>query len=74
MIIPQAMRVIIPPTDQRISEPHQELVAGRRHRAIPSWSSIFTGTALNQTGRAIEIIGMTMAGLSDPLAAHLGRS
>ena len=32
VVVPQAMRVIIPPACQPVFEPHQELVSGHRHR------------------------------------------
>jgi len=58
--IPQAMRVIIPPT---ISQYLNLIKNSSLATAIsyPDLVSDFAGIALNQTGQAIVIIGMTMA-------------
>lgn len=59
VIIPQAMRVIIPPTTSEYLSLIKNSSLGAAI-AFPELVSVFTGTALNQSGRAIEIIGMTM--------------
>ncbi len=59
VIIPQAMRVIIPPTTSEYLSLIKNSSLGAAI-AFPELVSIFTGTALNQSGRAIEIIAMTM--------------
>jgi general L-amino acid transport system permease protein len=43
-----------PAAHQPISQPHQELLARRRHRLPRTGVDLFTGTTLNQAGRAIE--------------------
>ncbi|MCB1517078.1 MAG: amino acid ABC transporter permease [Hyphomicrobiaceae bacterium] len=59
VIVPQAMRVIIPPlTSQYLNLTKNSSLAVAI--AYPDLVSTFTGTALNQTGRAVEIILMTM--------------
>ena len=60
VIIPQAMRVIIPPTTSEYLSLAKNSSLGAAI-AFPDLVSIFSGTALNQAGRAIEIVGMTMA-------------
>ncbi len=60
VIIPQAMRIIIPPlTSQYLNLTKNSSLATAI--GYPDLVSIFAGTALNQTGQAIEIISMTMA-------------
>ncbi|MCE2518081.1 MAG: ABC transporter permease subunit, partial [Alphaproteobacteria bacterium] len=60
VIIPQAMRIIIPPlTSQYLNLTKNSSLAVAI--AYPELVSIFAGTALNQSGREIEIIFMTMA-------------
>lgn len=60
VIIPQAMRVITPPlTNQYLNLTKNSSLATAI--AYPDLVSVFAGTALNQTGQALEIIGMTMA-------------
>ena len=59
IIIPQAMRVIIPPlTSQFLNLTKNSSLAVAV--AYPEVVSVFAGTALNQSGREIEIILMTM--------------
>ena len=59
VVIPQAMRVIIPPlTSQYLNLTKNSSLAVAI--AYPDLVSVFAGTALNQTGRAIEIILITM--------------
>lgn len=59
IVIPQAMRVILPPlTSQYLNiAKNSSLAVGIGY---PDLVSVFAGTALNQTGHAIEIIGITM--------------
>ncbi len=58
-IIPQAMRVIIPPlTSQYLNLTKNSSLAVAI--AYPDLTSVFAGTALNQTGQAVEILLMTM--------------
>jgi general L-amino acid transport system permease protein len=59
VIIPQAMRVIIPPTTSEYLSLTKNSSLGAAI-AYPELVSIFAGTGLNQSGRSIEIIGMTM--------------
>jgi general L-amino acid transport system permease protein len=60
VIVPQAMRVIIPPlTNQYLNlTKNSSLAVGIGY---PDLVAVFAGTTLNQTGQAIEIIGITMA-------------
>ncbi|MDA4848203.1 amino acid ABC transporter permease [Hoeflea poritis] len=59
VIIPQAMRVIIPPlTSQYLNLTKNSSLAVAI--AYPDLVSVFAGTALNQTGQAVEILGVTM--------------
>ncbi|SEJ17588.1 amino acid ABC transporter permease [Pseudomonas sp. NFR16] len=60
VIIPQAMRVIIPPlTSQYLNlAKNSSLAAGIGY---PEMVSLFAGTVLNQTGQAIEVIAITMS-------------
>lgn len=58
-IIPQAMRVIIPPlTSQYLNLTKNSSLAVAI--AYPDLTAVFAGTALNQTGQAVEILLMTM--------------
>ena len=60
VIIPQAMRVIIPPlTSQYLNLVKNSSLATAI--GYPDIVSVFMGTTLNQTGQAVEIIAMTMA-------------
>lgn len=60
VVIPQAMRVIIPPlTSQYLNLTKNSSLATAI--GYPDLVSVFMGTTLNQTGQAIEIIFMTMA-------------
>ena len=60
VIIPQAMRVIIPPlTSQYLNLTKNSSLAAAI--AYPDLVSVFAGTALNQTGQAVEIIFITMS-------------
>ncbi|MBL4891595.1 MAG: amino acid ABC transporter permease [Rhizobiaceae bacterium] len=59
VVIPQAMRVIIPPlTSQYLNLTKNSSLAVAI--AYPDLMAIFGGTALNQTGQAVEILLMTM--------------
>lgn len=60
IIIPQALRIIIPPlTSQYLNLTKNSSLA--MAIGYPDLVSVFAGTTLNQTGQAIEIIAMTMA-------------
>ncbi len=60
VVIPQAMRVIIPPlTNQYLNLTKNSSLAAAI--AYPDLVSVFAGTVLNQTGQAIEVIAITMA-------------
>ncbi|MUK29704.1 ABC transporter permease subunit [Aliivibrio fischeri] len=60
VVIPQAMRIIIPPlTSQYLNLTKNSSLA--MAIGYPDLVSVFAGTTLNQTGQAIEIITMTMA-------------
>ncbi|MBT7266465.1 MAG: amino acid ABC transporter permease, partial [Rhodospirillaceae bacterium] len=60
VIIPQAMRVIIPPlTSQYLNLTKNSSLATAI--GYPDLVSVFMGTTLNQTGQAVEIVAMTMA-------------
>ena len=60
IIIPQALRVIIPPlTSQYLNLTKNSSLATAI--AYPDLVSVFAGTVLNQTGQAVEIIAITMA-------------
>ena len=59
IVIPQAMRVILPPlTSQYLNVTKNSSLAVAI--GYPDLVSVFAGTALNQTGQAIEIVGITM--------------
>jgi len=59
VIMPQALRIIIPPTTNPIFKfnKNSSLAAAI---AYPDLVLVFAGTALMQTGRAIEIVSITM--------------
>ncbi|SHF19466.1 amino acid ABC transporter permease [Vibrio gazogenes] len=60
VIIPQAMRIIIPPlTSQYLNLTKNSSLAVAI--GYPDLINVFAGTTLNQTGQAIEVISMTMA-------------
>ncbi len=60
VIIPQALRVIIPPlTSQYLNLTKNSSLAAAI--AYPDLVLVFAGTTLMQTGQAVEIIAMTMA-------------
>jgi general L-amino acid transport system permease protein len=59
VIIPQAMRVIIPPlTSNYLNLTKNSSLAV--FVGYPDLVNIFTGTVLNQTGQAIEVVAITM--------------
>ncbi len=60
IVVPQAMRVIIPPlTNQYLNLTKNSSLAVAI--GYPDLVQIFTGTVLNQTGQAVEVIAITMA-------------
>ena len=60
VIMPQALRIIIPPTtNQYLNLTKNSSLAAAI--AYPDLVLVFAGTAMMQTGRAIEIVGITMA-------------
>ena len=60
VVIPQALRVIIPPlTSQYLNLTKNSSLAVAI--AYPDLVHVFAGTALMQTGQAVEILAMTMA-------------
>jgi general L-amino acid transport system permease protein len=60
VVIPQAMRVIIPPlTSQYLNLTKNSSLAVAI--GYPDLVQIFTGTVLNQTGQAVEVVVVTMA-------------
>jgi general L-amino acid transport system permease protein len=59
VIVPQAARIIIPPlTSQYLNLTKNSSLAVAI--GYPDFVSVFTGTVLNQTGQAVEVILMTM--------------
>ena len=60
VIIPQAMRVIVPPLTSQYLNLTKNSSLGAAI-GYPELVNVYAGTSLNQTGRAIEIIAMTMA-------------
>ncbi|WP_166295298.1 amino acid ABC transporter permease [Bradyrhizobium sp. 2S1] len=59
IVVPQAMRVIVPPlTSQYLNLTKNSSLAVAI--GYPDLVSVFAGTAVSQTGQAIEIIAMTM--------------
>lgn len=60
VVIPQAMRVIIPPlTNQYLNLTKNSSLAV--FVGYPDLVQVFTGTVLNQTGQAVEVVMITMA-------------
>ena len=60
VVVPQAMRVIIPPlTNQYLNLTKNSSLAV--FVGYPDLVQIFTGTVLNQTGQAVEVVMITMA-------------
>ncbi|OYZ92866.1 MAG: amino acid ABC transporter permease [Xanthobacter sp. 17-67-6] len=60
VVIPQAMRVIVPPLTSQYLNITKNSTLGVAV-GYPDLFAIFAGTTLNQTGQAIEIIAITMA-------------
>ena len=60
VIVPQAMRVIVPPLTSQYLNLTKNSSLGAAI-GYPELVNVFTGTTLNQTGRAIEVIALTMA-------------
>jgi len=70
VIIPQAMRVIVPPlTSQYLNLTKNSSLAVAI--GYPDLVSVFMGTTLNQTGQAVEVVAITM---TIYLALSLGTS
>jgi general L-amino acid transport system permease protein len=60
IVMPQAMRVILPPlTSQYLNLTKNSSLAVSI--GYPDLVQIFTGTVLNQTGQAVEVVAITMA-------------
>lgn len=60
VVIPQATRVIIPTlTNQYLNLTKNSTLAVAI--GYPDFTQIFTGTVLNQTGQALEVVAMTLA-------------
>jgi len=60
VVIPQAMRVIIPPlTSNYLNLTKNSSLAVAI--GYPDLVQVFTGTVLNQTGQALEVVAITMA-------------
>jgi general L-amino acid transport system permease protein len=60
IVLPQAMRVIIPPlTSQYLNLVKNSSLAVAV--GYPDLVQVFTGTVLNQTGQAVEVVALTMA-------------
>jgi general L-amino acid transport system permease protein len=60
VVIPQAMRVIIPPlTSNYLNLTKNSSLAV--FIGYPDLVQVFTGTVLNQTGQAVEVVAITMA-------------
>jgi general L-amino acid transport system permease protein len=60
IVVPQAMRVIIPPlTSQYLNLTKNSSLAV--FIGYPDLVQVFTGTVLNQTGQAVEVVAITMA-------------
>ncbi len=60
VVIPQAVRLLVPP----LTNQYLHLLKASSLATVigyPDIVNIFVGTTLNQTGRAIEIMGLTMA-------------
>jgi general L-amino acid transport system permease protein len=59
VVVPQAMRVIIPPlTSQYLNLTKNSSLAVAI--GYPDLVQVFTGTVLNQTGQAVEVVAVTM--------------
>ena len=60
VIIPQAMRVIVPPLTSQYLNLTKNSSLGAAI-GYPELVNVFMGTTLNQTGKAIEVVALTMA-------------
>ena len=60
VVIPQSMRVIIPPVASQYLTLAKNISLGVVI-GYPDIISVFAGTTLNQTGQAVEVVAMTMA-------------
>lgn len=60
VVIPQAMRVIVPPLTSQYLNLTKNSSLGAAI-GYPELVNVFMGTTLNQTGKAIEVIALTMA-------------
>ncbi|MCD7060878.1 amino acid ABC transporter permease [Pelagibacterium xiamenense] len=60
VIVPQALRVIVPPLTSQYLNLTKNSSLGAAI-GFPELVNVFMGTALNQSGRAIEIVALTMA-------------
>ena len=70
VVIPQAMRVIIPPlTSQYLNLTKNSSLAVAI--GYPDLVQVFMGTVLNQTGQAIEVVVDHHGGLPDDQPRHL---
>jgi general L-amino acid transport system permease protein len=59
IVVPQAMRVIVPPlTSQYLNLIKNSSLAVAV--GYPDLVQVFTGTVLNQTGQAVEVVAITM--------------
>ncbi|HWU00275.1 MAG TPA: amino acid ABC transporter permease [Terriglobales bacterium] len=59
VIVPQALRIIVPPlTSQYLNVVKNSTLAV--FVGFPDFVSLFTGTVLNQTGREVEVVAITM--------------
>ena len=73
VVIPQALRIIIPPlTSQYLNLTKNSSLAVAI--GYPDFVSVFTGTVLNQTGQAVEVILMTMGMFLSLSLVDLARS
>ena len=69
IVVPQALRVILPPlTNQYLNLTKNSSLAVAI--GYPDLVSVFAGTALSQTGQAIEIIAITMGVYLAAVARH----
>jgi general L-amino acid transport system permease protein len=60
VIIPQAKRVIVPPlTNQYLNLTKNSTLAVAI--GYPDFVQVFTGTVLNVTGQAVEVVAITLA-------------
>lgn len=60
VVVPQAMRIIIPPLTSQYLNLTKNSSLGAAI-GFPELVNVFMGTSINQSGRAVEIVGLTMA-------------